>query len=440
MTVSRNDLLIVGAGAAGLMASVAAVEAGLSAITLERRHRAGLKLLMCGNNRCNITHHASAAEMLEAYGEPVASFLRRAVETFPPEALRAWFARNGLRTIVQRDRVYPATENADDVLHCFLDRMRELAAPLALNCAVAHLEHQDSGFVVVTEGGLAFQAANVLVATGGVSYPKTGSVGDGQRMASELNLKVTPLRPGLAGIDSDAPWLRELREPADIPEVAIAILEGEQEVGRTTGNILCSGNGILRGSAIFDATRLAAHHSLRNMRLLVDFAPDWSAQDLQRRCDVVHGARETAELLDKLGLPPSVSDALVSTLRLPLSARMLKSFPLPVVAIRPLKEAIVTVGGVDLSEIDPDTMQSRRIPGLYFAGEVMDVDGPTGGYNLHAAFATAKLAVAAVARSISPQAGRERMPLPSRRKPSPSNTPPATRQWKRPAKPQSWYR
>ncbi|MBQ6470817.1 MAG: aminoacetone oxidase family FAD-binding enzyme, partial [Victivallales bacterium] len=386
-------------------------------------------------------HHANATQMLDAYGEPVASFLRRALEAFPPDAMRSWFARNGLRTIVQRDRIYPATENADDVLHCFLDRMRELAAPLALNCAVARLDRKENGFEAVTEGGFSIQADNVLIATGGVSYPKTGSVGDGQRMASELDLKVTPLRAGLAGVDSDAPWLRELRETADIPEVAVTLLEGEREVGRTAGNILCSPNGILRGSAIFDATRLAARQGLRNLRLLVDFAPGMGTQELQRRCAGLRGARETAGFLDKLGLPPAVSDALASTLRLPLSAEALKALPLPMVAVRPLKEAIVTVGGVDLPEIDPATMQARRIPGIYFAGEVMDVDGPTGGYNLHAAFATARLAVASVARSVSPQGRRELAPhSPAPRKPPHTNSSPASRQWKRPAKPESWYR
>ena len=381
--MAANKLIIIGGGAAGLMATIAAREYKIPALLLERRHRPGLKLLLCGNNRCNISHDASAAQMLRDYGTPVGDFLKPAITAFPPDKLRDWFARMGLPTIVKRDRIYPKTENSDDVLHCFLDIMREEQLPYVLNCPVKSIVKENDLFAVTTENGLIFHAEKVLLATGGFSYPKTGSVGDGQRIAAELNHTVIAPLPGLAGVDCEDRLLA-FQQETDLPDVAVTVITNGKPVARTRGNILCTGT-ILRGSAIFDTTRAIARQKLTSFTLQLDFCP----------------ALETPpENFSRLPLPP----ALVQ--RLAKKPAWVKAYNLQINGIRPLKEAIVSVGGVSLNEINPDTMESKILPGLYFAGEVMDIDGPTGGYNLHAAFATARLAVASMTRKVQTNSPR----------------------------------
>lgn len=372
--MATNKLIIIGGGAAGLMAAVTASEYRIPALLLERRHRPGLKLLLCGNNRCNLSHDASASQMLQDYGSPVGEFLKTAVTSFPPDKLRAWFSRAGLPTIVKRDRIYPKSENADDVLHCFLDLMRERQLPYALNCPVQAISKDERGFTVTTENGLVFQTENLLIATGGFSYPKTGSVGDGQRMAAELHHTIIPPLPGLAGVDCRDP-LFDLDDDNEIVDAAVTVLSRGKPVARTRGNILCSGN-VLRGSAIFDATRAIARQKLDAFSLQLDFCPALPTPPSNFQHLPI--PRELAAKLSRLHIP-------------------IKAYELQIEGIRPLKEAIVSVGGVSLQEINPDTMESTLVPGLYFAGEVMDIDGPTGGYNLHAAFATARLALASIA-------------------------------------------
>ena len=380
-------LLIVGGGAAGLMAAATAAERGIPAMLLERRHRLGLKLLLCGNNRCNISHDFTVPQMLRAYGEPVADFLRPALEAFPPAQLRRWFLGLNLKTVVKHDnRIYLASENADDVLHAFTDYLRDRKFPYALNCPVKAIRRGEAGFSVETETGLVFEAENLLVATGGASYPKTGSVGDGVSFAAQLGLKTTPLRAGLVAVETSLPWLAMCRD-TDVPDVRMRVLDasGTERAG-IRGNLLCN-PGILRGSAVFDATRFCARQNLSDFRLVLDLFPKGELS-LNRL------PRELASALKAAKLPN------------------LHEIPVPVTAVRPLKEAIVTVGGVACEEIDPETMQAHKVPGLYFAGETLDVDGPTGGFNLHAAFATARLAVTAVAEKTD-AAGRNRRNQPT---------------------------
>lgn len=405
----NTDLIIVGAGAAGLMAGAVAGEAGIAAVVLERRHRAGLKLLLCGNNRCNISHGGTTADMAKAYGDPVGAFLRDALTVFPPARLRTWFAAAGMPTSLNRDRIYPKTEKADDVLHCFTDRLRDTGVPLVLNCPVNSISADPTGGFVVSCDRVTLRSRMVLIATGGVSYPKTGSVGDGQRIAGELGHSVTPFRAGLAGMDVADAWLTPAAGAAEValPFVRLQLSCDGEDVASVEGNVLC-GNACLRGSAVFDTTRIIARQNLRDCVITMDLFPTQSPAGLAAkitaltpRCD-----GQLATLVKQLGIDEALAAGLAAALGGNTALRKqdvatdlaasLKAMPIALTAVRPLKEAIVTVGGVSMDDIDPATMESKRVPGLFFAGEVMDVDGPTGGYNLHAAFATAQLAMQAI--------------------------------------------
>lgn len=340
-------LAIIGGGASGLFAGCMAGEHGLPALVLERKHKAGRKILMCGNGRCNLTKAISAKQMLEDIGAPCEDFLKHALTNFPPSAIQRWFKQHRLNLKQMPDgRVFPKSEKASDVLHTLTDTLRDTSTSLCLNAAVKSIEqtdHPTAGFRITTENFKIF-ARNIIVATGGVSYPKTGSVGDGQKFAKFLGHSLRPYRPGLIGFVIDHPWI-QARAGHTFEEVEMRICVRGKRVYQEQGFLDCENWGV-GGAAAYNASRWIGRHQPR------EFAVEWSVQG------------ETIRVNNP--------------------------------GTRPLKEAIATIGGVPLNEVNPRTMESTRRAGLYFAGEVMDLDGPTGGYNLSIAFATAKAALNAI--------------------------------------------
>lgn len=394
------DLIIIGAGAAGLYAANAAAEAGLHGVLMERRHRPGLKLLMTANHRCNMTHDDTVEEMLAAYGDPVAPFVAPAVTAFPPRSLRKWFERLDLKTTVIDRRVFPASEKADDVLHTLLDHLRDLEFPILYNCPVTGIRPIEGGYAV-TAKKLELTAKYVLLATGGSSWPKTGSIGDGVRFAESLGLATEPLRTGLSGL--------ELPQSSPLAEINSAALELQEirlsadGLPSTTGNIIFD-RGIIRGSAVYDLVRLGARSGIAINAVTIDFLPHYNAAKA--------GEMLTPSRLGALGLPPLLAQIL--TAGNSAAAAIVKAWPLQGVRTRPLKEAFVTMGGIARDEFNPETLEAKRLPGLFAAGETLDIDGPTGGYNLHLAYATACLAIRAIAarEGKSRPADRPRAPKP----------------------------
>ena len=345
--MGKTDIIIIGGGAAGLMAGCAAGELGLRALIMERKHKPGRKLLMCGNGRCNLTTNISAERMLQMIGKPAGDFLEPAICAFTPSMLQRWFAAGGLRTVVKTgNKVYPHTERASDVLNLFADQLRDKNVSLACSSVVKLVEKTGNGFRVTT-GNFTVESRYVLIATGGISYPKTGSVGDGQEWAKRLGHTVEPYRPGLVGFEVE-PKVLKGRVGKIYERVGVDILSDGRKVAETRGVYEIEKWGV-GGTAITDASRIVARQNLKPVVLKV-----------------------------------KLEDGRIEELK-PLRAR-------------PLKEAMVTVGGVALGEIDSRTMESKKCSGLYFAGEVLDIDGPTGGYNLQAAFASARLAVASIGK------------------------------------------
>jgi predicted flavoprotein YhiN len=347
MIYDKTDLVIIGAGAAGLMAACHAGDFGLSTLLLERKHRVGSKLLMCGNGRCNLTSDLSVNDMLIAFGSEVAPFLTPAISAFSSADLQQWFKQHRLPLMLTNDgKIFPASEKASDVVHCFTDKLRDNSISICLNAPVVKIEKINDDFSITTNN-FSVTADKVLIATGGVSYPKTGSVGDGQRFSGELGHHVTPFRPGLVGVAWESKWLSDnLAERFDACK--IKIFDGAKYIAETKGLIECERWG-LGGGAILNATRILSRNNTKKPAI-------------------------------EIFIPQIKQTIRIDNLR-----------------TRPLKEAMVTVGGVVMNEINPKTMESIINPGLYYAGEVLDIDGPTGGFNLTAAFATARLAVKSIA-------------------------------------------
>ena len=342
-------LAIVGGGAAGMFAAAVAAERHIPCVVIERKARLGSKVLMTANGRCNFAKDISPDTFLRDLGEvSCADFVAEAVRECPPRQICRGFQSLGVRTKRMTDgRFFPADEKAATIVHAFGDLLRDEEVPILSNCAVTAIKPLKNGFLVSTKN-FTLWAENVLIATGGVSYPKTGSVGDGQNFAKSLGHSIVPYRPGLIGLETRDPKVTRLAGRRFEDDATKVLDAAGKTIFEYRGEIDCESFG-LSGAAIYNAQRFIEH--------------------LKQRTGIAVEASFNG-----------------------MTVRVEKINP------RPLKEAIVTLGGIDTREIDSHTMQSKIVPGLYFAGEVMDIDGPTGGYNLTLAFATARKAVASIAK------------------------------------------
>ena len=356
-------LAIVGGGAAGMFAAAVAAERGVPCVLVERKARLGSKVLMTANGRCNFAKDISPEQFLNdisrgGIAARCAEFVAEAVRECPPRQICRGFQSLDVRTKRMTDgRIFPADEKAATIVHAFGDLLRDEEVPIITNCPVKEIAAVKGGaarFAVVANS-FSILAENVLLATGGASYPKTGSVGDGQRFAQALGHKLVPYRPGLIGLETRDEKVTRLAGRRFEDGAAKVFDASGKAVFEYRGEIDCERFG-LSGAAIYNAQRFIEHY--------------------ERERGTGNGKRGIAVEASFTGM----------------TVRLDKINP------RPLKEAIVTLGGVDTREIDPHTMQSKIVPGLYFAGEVMDIDGPTGGYNLTLAFATARKAVASIAK------------------------------------------
>ena len=339
-----------------MFAAAVAAERHIPCLLVERKARLGSKVLMTANGRCNFAKDISAEQFLADVG-PAAPFVAQAVRECPPRKIIDGFKSLGVRLRRMADaRMFPADGKAATIVHAFGDLLRESGVPILTNCPVTGIRPRKGGFVVATKN-FTLCADNVLLATGGVSYPKLGSVGDGQRFAAELGHSLVPYRPGLIGLETSDPRVTRRAGRRFEDACARVVARSGETLYEYRGEVDCETFG-LSGAAIYNCQRFIEHY-----------------------------------LREKPGL--RVGDLTVEAM-FECETVCIKG-PRP----RPLKEAIVTIGGVSLDEVNPATMESRIVKGLYFAGEVLDIDGPTGGYNLTLAFATARRAVASVAGASS---------------------------------------
>ena len=348
-------LAIVGGGASGLFAAAVAAERGVPCALVERKARLGSKVLMTANGRCNFTKDISADDFIRDVGA-CGAFVAEALRDCPPRKIISGFKSLGVPLRRMADgRMFPADGKAATIVHAFGDLLRDNEIPVLTNCAVTAIQPQKTGFIVATKN-FTLWAENVLLATGGVSYPKLGSVGDGQNFARALGHRIVPYRPGLIGLETNDRRIVSLAGKRFEDGRAKVLAPDGRTLFDYRGEIDCESFG-LSGAAVYNAQRFLEH-----------YAREAHGNASPHRVPLTLEVWFAHERLQFTGLKP-----------------------------RPVKEAIVTLGGVDTSEIDPHTMESKIVPHLYFAGEVMDVDGPTGGYNLTLAFATARKAVVSIA-------------------------------------------
>ena len=400
----RTDVVVVGAGAAGLMAAIHAARAGRSTVLLEKSPRPGLKILISGGGRCNLTTTRTGADLEVQYGDRRGRWLRHALRSFPPAALRAFIEAAGV-PLQEEDleKLFPVSQRARDVVDVLLAQVSAAGARLHLGAAAQSVTHVGDHFVVVHAGGVV-HARSVVLATGGLSYPKTGATGDGYAFARACGHTVTATFPALAPLAVSAPWLQSLQGIV-IRDVALHSLDAAQRV-RTTRQrpILFTHRGLSGPGPMDLAGDIEEAGGAGSLRF--DFAPLQSAEQLERQWLEqvrLHGTRRVETVL-----PPELPERLRATLceladtRTTLAAwsrdarrrllAVVKGLQVPVARSLGYDHAEVTRGGVPLDEVDPRTMQSRCLPGLFLCGELLDVDGPIGGFNFQAAFATGRLA------------------------------------------------
>jgi predicted Rossmann fold flavoprotein len=404
---SAYEVVVIGAGAAGLLAATRAAERGRRTLLLEKNRRPGVKILMSGGTRCNLTHATDARGIVEAFGEQ-GPFLHSALAKLGPDELIAMFEAEGVATkIEETGKVFPVSNRAVDVLAALQRMLTRSGAELQLGAPASSIERDGDGYRISTPQGVV-HAEKLIVTVGGQSYPGSGTTGDGYPWAKSLGHKIVPPRPALTPLTSAERWVTELRG-VTIPDVSLQLAEqnAKPEASRR-GSFLFTHFG-LSGPGPMDISRVVTARPQAGAWLATcDFAPNVKDEQIIDHLQTAargDGRRGVLNLISELA-PRRLGEAIMSRANIPVDRRAaelsraeraaivegIKGMVIPINGTLGFKKAEVTAGGVSRDEVDSRTMQSKVAPNLYFAGEVLDLDGPIGGYNFQAAFSTGWLA------------------------------------------------
>lgn len=400
------NVLVIGGGAAGLLAGIAAAQSGAQTVILEKMRRPGQKILITGKGRCNITNNCDLQEIIKNIPGN-GRFLNSALRRFTNQDIVQLLEDNGLPTKVERGgRVFPVSDKAADVVDTLVKIYKNYGGRLLTDCKVKSITAEFGKITgAITADGQKFAADAVILAAGGSSYPGTGSDGSGVKLAKALGHTIVPLAPSLVPLESDSPYI------ADLQGLSLRNIEGTvyadgKKIGSEFGEMLFTHFGV-SGPIILSLSKCVAEafaKGAQEVELAIDLKPalDKDKLDARLQRDFTQYSRKQMpngmkDLLPQRLIAPVLDQAFIDEEKfvnqLSRAERrrlvdVLKAFTVPITGTRPIAEAIVTAGGVSLKEIDPKTMESKLIKGLFFAGEVMDIDGYTGGYNLQAAFST----------------------------------------------------
>ncbi len=417
----ETEIAVLGAGAAGFFVATKAAERGRRVVLLEKNRKPGTKILMSGGTRCNLTQATDRRGIVEAFGRQ-GRFLHSALAVLGPDELVAIFDAEGVPTKVESTgKIFPVSDRAVDVVEALKRMLGRSGAELRLETPVLEIKRDGEGFVLGTPNG-EIAAGKIVLTTGGQSYPGCGTTGDGYAWAKQLGHKIVPPRPALVPLLSDAAWVHEL-SGVTVPDVGVQIVEGDdrkakpQATGR--GSFLFTHFG-LSGPVVMDVSRaVTARPDSGAWQAVCDFVPTMNEQQLSDHITTGRtttgrtttgknsaAGKQTAFVVVCEWLPKRLAEALFVEAEVPIDCRVaelskkrrnqllraLKRMPIPIRGSQGFKKAEVTAGGIDLREVDSKTMQSKLCPNLYFAGEILDLDGPIGGYNFQAAFSTGWLA------------------------------------------------
>lgn len=406
------DVVVTGAGPAGLFCAIHAAAPGARVLVLEKNPAPGAKLLLAGTGQCNLTHDGDIREFVTHYGDH-GKFVKPALMSFPNRNLMEFFRERGLAMMTEENgKVFPVTRKSADVLAVLLAECEKRGVKIRSSEPVAGIARDGNSFTVTTSAAR-YQAGTVVITTGGASYPQCGTTGDGYRLAMELGQPVTETAPALTPL---------LIRPFPFASLSGISFEGMRfsawregkKVADHTGDVLfthlgLSGPGILdasRGILPGDIVRLSFAGPIRREEFAAELTrragenPGWQIGTILAKYPIPE--RLNRKLLQLSGIPDDLTCAHFSAEKRSALVANCTEFPLVITGLGEFKIAMATRGGVALDGVNPKTMESKLVPGLFFAGEVLDIDGDTGGYNLQAAFSTGYLA----AQGILKRSGR----------------------------------
>jgi predicted Rossmann fold flavoprotein len=409
--IDRVDITVIGAGPAGLFCAIHAAKQDCRVLVIEKMQAPGRKLLLAGSGQCNITHGGEIREFLSHYGE-AGKFLQPALLAFTNHDLMKFFHERGLAMEVREDgKVFPATRKSSDVLSHLISACEKQGVAMRFGEPVTGLTKEHGGFTITTSRNR-YHASCLVIATGGASYPATGSTGDGYRFAASLGHTVTEIAPALVPL-----LIREFPffdlAGMSFPGMHFSVWREGKKLFHHTGDVLFTHTG-LSGPGILDCSRNIRPGDVVHL----SFIDRESHEGLRRRFPEQSAARRTRrvtsmvseyhiperlikKILELAGIPQETTCAHLSRQHRSALVSSLTGYPLTVDALGDFSVAMVTRGGIARSEVNPKTMESRIVKNLYFAGEVLDIDGDTGGYNIQSAFSTGMLAAQGISRKFS---------------------------------------
>ena len=403
--MTNFDVIVVGAGAAGLMCAGTAAKRGRRVLLIDKNKRPGRKVLITGKGRCNVTNFCDTQDFLQAVRRNP-RFLYSAMGAFSCYDVYAFFEELGVTLKVERgNRVFPESDKSADIVDSLVDWIMDAGVELRQG-QVDELLLEDGAVKGVRCGSKEITAESVVICTGGKSYPVTGSTGDGYKLARSAGHNVTRLSPSLIPITIKEKYCADMMG-LSLKNVVLTVKEGEKEIFSSLGEMLFAHFGI-SGPLVLSASSHMDVSKMHSYRITIDLKPALDEAKLDARLLRDFEENKNRDFINALGalLPRKLIPVAVQLSGISASAKvnaitreqrlnfvhLLKNFPLTPTGFRPIEEAIVTSGGVDVSGIQPSTMESRITKGLYFAGEVMDIDAYTGGYNLQVAWCTGHLA------------------------------------------------
>lgn len=408
MNMEKDQVVVVGGGAAGMIAAVAAAERGRRVIIVEKNEKLGKKLYITGKGRCNVTNACGRDEFFEhIVSNP--KFLYSAFHELDNDALMALLEDNGCSLKTERgERVFPDSDHASDVTAAFQRLLKKKRVEVRLNCAVCKIESEEGRVtgVRLTDGSV-IPAGSVIVATGGLSYPTTGSTGDGHRMAEELGHQVKACEPALVPLTIAEDWCKKL-QGLSLKNVSLTMSCGKKKLYQGFGEMLFTHYGVSGPLVLSASSFLGKKKGEQAVVLTVDLKPALTEEQLDKRIlrdfeenvnrqfknalNGLYPSKLISVMIERSGIDPEKKVHEITKQERRRLVEITKAFTLSVLGKRGYDEAVITQGGVSVKEVNPSTMESKLVQGLYFAGEVLDLDGLTGGFNLQIAWSTGYLA------------------------------------------------
>lgn len=414
MDRERNQVVVVGGGAAGMIAAAAAADSGRRVIILEKNEKLGKKLYITGKGRCNVTNACERDKFFEnIVSNP--KFLYSAFHELDNFGVMALLENNGCNLKTERgERVFPVSDHASDVTAAFQRLLRKKGVEVRLHCAVRGIESKEGQAAgVILADGSAIPAEAVIVATGGLSYRTTGSTGDGHRMAEELGHRVKACEPALVPLVIREECCKKL-QGLSLKNVSLTMSCGKKKLYQGFGEMLFTHYGVSGPLVLSASSFLGKRKGEEQLLLTVDLKPALSEEQLDKRIlrdfeenlnrqfknalNGLYPSKLISVMIERSGIDPEKKVHEITRQERRRLSELTKAFTLHVREKRGFDEAVITQGGVSVKEINPSTMESRLVRGLYFAGEVLDLDGLTGGFNLQIAWSTGYLAGISCAR------------------------------------------